>query len=144
MEKSLHLNRDKVFHRQRRRVWDNAMKTSLSDYAPQIEKFTDQLLVRLRAEEGRLLPLLDYMTYYSYDVMAQLAFGVSTGFIDGHSSDVAERVLHTLTSALDAFGYMYHMPWLMNALGVLTSLAGPMKEWNDWNNEQMKARIVVS
>jgi hypothetical protein len=26
MEKSLHLNRDKQFHRQRRRVWDNAFK----------------------------------------------------------------------------------------------------------------------
>jgi len=26
MEKSLHLNRDKQFHRQRRRIWDNAFK----------------------------------------------------------------------------------------------------------------------
>jgi hypothetical protein len=26
METSLHLNRDKVFHRQRRKIWDNAMK----------------------------------------------------------------------------------------------------------------------
>jgi hypothetical protein len=28
MEKSLHLNRDKQFHRQRRRIWDNAFKNS--------------------------------------------------------------------------------------------------------------------
>jgi hypothetical protein len=30
MEKSLHLNRDKQFHRQRRRIWDNAFKNSWS------------------------------------------------------------------------------------------------------------------
>ena len=143
MEKSLHLNRDKVFHRQRRRVWDNAMKTSLSDYAPKIERFTDQLLTRLRNEDGQLLPLLDYMTYYSYDVMAQLAFGQSTGFTEGRSSDVAESILNTLTSALDAFGFLYHMPWFMNALGILTSVTGPMKEWRDWNVDQMNARIAV-
>jgi hypothetical protein len=28
MEKSLHMTRDKQFHRQRRRVWDNAFKAS--------------------------------------------------------------------------------------------------------------------
>jgi hypothetical protein len=28
MEKSLHINRDKQFHRQRRRIWDNAFKAS--------------------------------------------------------------------------------------------------------------------
>jgi hypothetical protein len=38
MEKSMHLSRDKQFHRQRRRIWDNAFKTSkcdsFSDRAP--------------------------------------------------------------------------------------------------------------
>ena len=143
MEKSLHLNRDKVFHRQRRRIWDNAMKTSLSDFAPQIEKFTDQLLMRLRDEEGNSVPLLEYATYYAYDVMAALAFGQPMGFIKGESSDVAESILSTFTTSLDAMGFMYHMPWLMNALGVLTSVAGPMKQWKDWSVNQMKARMAV-
>jgi hypothetical protein len=31
MEKSMHLSRDKQFHRQRRRIWDNAVKTSKCD-----------------------------------------------------------------------------------------------------------------
>jgi cytochrome P450 len=143
MEKSLHLSRDKAFHRQRRKVWDNAMKASLSDYAPQVENFTDQLLTRLRAEEGRSIPLLEYATYYSYDVMAALAFGKPMGFIKGEQSDVAASILATFMNSVQALGFMYHMPWLMNTIGVLTSFAGPMKEWRDWSVSQMKARMQV-
>ena len=119
------------------------MKTSLSDYAPQIENFTEQLLTRLRNEEGLPVPLLEYTTYYSYDVMAALAFGEPMGFIKGEQSDVAASILSTFTNGVQAMGYMYHMPWLMNALGVLTSMAGPMKEWRDWSVRQMKARMAV-
>ncbi|EFQ89700.1 hypothetical protein PTT_13938 [Pyrenophora teres f. teres 0-1] len=143
MERSLHLNRDKAFHRQRRRVWDNAFKASLSDYAPQVEHFTDQLLTRLRNEEGQPIPLLEYTTYYSYDVMAALAFGKPMGFIKGEQSDVAASILATFTNSVQALGYMYHMPWLMNAIGVLTSIAGPMKEWRDWSVSQMRIRMKV-
>lgn len=144
METSLHLNRDKAFHRQRRKIWDNAMKTSLNAYAPRVEQFTDQLLMRLRGEEGKLIPLLEYTTYYSYDVMAALAFGKPMGFIKGHQSDVAASVLATFTNSVQAMGYMYHMPWLMNSLTVLTSVSGPMKEWRDWSVGQMKGRMAVS
>jgi hypothetical protein len=143
MEKSLHLSRDKAFHRQRRRVWDSAMKASITDAAPQVESFTDQLLTRLRNEEGQLIPLLEYTTYYSYDVMAALAFGKPMGFIKGEQSDVAASILATFTNSVQALGYMYHMPWLMNAIGVLTSFAGPMKEWRDWSVSQMRARMAV-
>jgi cytochrome P450 len=143
MEKSLHLNRDKAFHRQRRRVWDNAMKASSSEAAPQVEHFTDQLLTRLRNEEGQPVPLLEYTTYYSYDVMAALAFGKPMGFIKGEQSDVAASILATFTNSVQALGYMYLMPWLMNAIGVLTSFAGPMKEWRDWSVSQMRARMAV-
>ncbi|PSN69408.1 cytochrome P450 [Corynespora cassiicola Philippines] len=144
MEKSLHLNRDKAFHRQRRKVWDNAMKDSLSDYAPRIEEFTDQLLTRLREENGKSVQLLEYCTYYSYDVMAALAFGKPMGFVKGEQNDVAASILNTFTQGLTAMGLMYHMPWLMNALGILTSLAGPMKEWRDWSVKSMKERMELA
>ncbi|EUC47469.1 hypothetical protein COCMIDRAFT_24632 [Bipolaris oryzae ATCC 44560] len=143
MERSLHLNRDKAFHRQRRRVWDNAFKTSLSTYAPEVEHFTEQLLAKLRSEEGQPIPLSEYTSHYSYDVMAALAFGKSMGFIKGEQSDVAASILATFTNSVHALGYMYHMPWLMNTIGVLTSFAGPMKEWRDWSVSQMRARMKV-
>lgn len=144
MEKSLHLNRDRVWHRQRRKVWDNAMKTSLSGFAPHIGEACDQLLKRLQQAEGKPILLLETMTYFSYDVMSKLAFGQAMGFTTGESSEIADKILSTFTQGLSAMGIMYHMPWLMNALGVLTSLAGPLKDWTDWSVSQMKARMAVS
>ena len=143
MKRSLHLNRDKAFHRQRRRLWDNAFKTSLSTYAPEVEHFTNQLLAKLRSEEGQLIRLSEYTSHYSYDTMAALAFGKPMGFIKGEQSDVAASILATFTNSVQALGYMYHMPWLMNTIGVLTSFTGPMKEWRDWSVSQMRARMKV-
>lgn len=143
MEKSLHLNRDRPWHRQRRKIWDNAMKTSLSGFAPHIEETCDQLLERLRKAQGEPVLLLETMTYFSYDVMSALAFGKSMGFTTGNSNEAADSILNTFTEGLSAMGVMYHMPWLMNALGVLTSLAGPLKDWTDWSVSQMKMRMKV-
>jgi hypothetical protein len=89
------------------------------------------------------VPLLEYMTYYSYDVMAALAFGKPMGFIVGEQNDVAKSILNTMTGSLAIFGLLHHMPWLMNSLGVLTAFAGPMKEWTDWSVSHMKARMTV-
>jgi cytochrome P450 len=143
MEKSLHLNRDRPWHRQRRKIWDNAMKTSLHGFAPHVEETCDQLLERLRKAEEKPVLLLETMTYFSYDVMSALAFGESMGFTTGESSEVADSILNTFTQGLSAMGVMYHMPWLMNTLGVLTSLAGPLKDWTDWSVSQMEARMAV-
>ncbi|XP_014558733.1 hypothetical protein COCVIDRAFT_36033 [Bipolaris victoriae FI3] len=142
MEKSLHLNRDKVFHRQRRRVWDNGMKESLATFSPLVEEFTEKLLAQLHKQNGEPIELLRYCSYYSYDVMSKLAFGDSMGFVEGKQSEVAASILNTFNSSLSVMGLMYHMPWLMNTLGVVTSIAGPMKEWQDWSVSQMKQRIA--
>jgi hypothetical protein len=144
LDKSLNLNRDRVWHRQRRNIWDNAYKKSLPYATPQIEDVCDRLLDRLRKVAGKPLLLLEIMTYFSYDVMCALAFGKPPGYTAGESSADAEHILNTLTQGISAMGIMYHMPWLMNALAVLTSLAGPMKDWTDWSVSQVKARMAVS
>lgn len=144
MERSLHLNRDILWHRQRRKIWDNAMKTSISDFAPRIEEICDQLLGQLRHADGKPVLLLELMTCFSYDAMSALAFGKPMGFTTGESSEIADGILNTFTQGLNAMGVMYHMPWLMNALAVLTSLAGPLKDWTDWSVSQMQARMAVS
>ncbi|KAF1364852.1 cytochrome P450 [Lizonia empirigonia] len=143
MERSLHLNRDILWHRQRRKVWDNAMKTSISDFAPRIEEICDQLLGRLRHADGKPVLLLEMMAYFSYDAMSALAFGKPMGFTTGESSEITDGILNTFTQGLNAMDVMYHMPWLMNALGVLTSLAGPLKDWTDWSVSQMQARMAL-
>lgn len=130
MEKSLHLNRDKVFHRQRRRVWDNGMKEckfctqhrrcssltilALATFSPLVEEFTEKLLAQLHKQNGEPIELLRYCSYYSYDVMSKLAFGDSMGFVEGKQSEVAASILNTFNSSLSAMGLMYHMPWYVS------------------------------
>ncbi|KAF1960190.1 cytochrome P450 [Byssothecium circinans] len=143
LTKSLHLSRDKAFHRQRRKIWDNAMKDSLSDYAPRVEDFTSQLLTRLREADGEPVQLLNYCVYYAYDVMSALAFGKPMGLVNGGSNEYAESILHTMTDGLDAMGYVYHVPWFANAVGVLMHLGGPLKVWADWSQQQMEERMAA-
>lgn len=119
-------------------------RAALSDYAPTVEMFTGQLLTRLRNENGKSISLLPYMSFYSYDVMAKLAFGNSFGYIIGEQSDAADNLLNIMTNSLFAIGVFQHMPWLMNTLGVIFSFAGPMKTWTDWTVGQMRARMAVS
>ncbi|KAF2833080.1 cytochrome P450 [Ophiobolus disseminans] len=143
LETSLHLNRDKQFHRQRRRIWDNAFKATLSDYAVKIDEFTAQLLTRLRDQAGSPVPLLETMTFFSYDVMADLAFGKPFGFIKGEQSDVAASILKAMTGSLAAFGLLQHVSWFMNTLEKATFFLGPMKEWSNWSVSQMQKRMAV-
>jgi hypothetical protein len=143
LEKSLNLTRDKSWHRQRRKVWDIAMKASLSGYAPRVEEFTDQLLARFKAEQGKPVSLLEFMSHYSYDVSSDLAFGDPLGFTKGEESETAKWVLTVFEQAIDALGLMYHLPWLLKALGTINSIAGPVKVWTDWSIAKMDARIAV-
>jgi hypothetical protein len=108
-----------------------------------VEEFTSQLITRLREADGEPVPLLEYCVYYSYDVMAALAFGKPMGFVKGEFSEAAESILRTFTDGLDAMGLLYHIPWFMNAIGILTSLAGPLKQWADWSQQQMRERMAV-
>ena len=132
MEKSLRLNRDKVFHHQRHRVWDNGMKeckfctqqrrcypltiVALSTFSPLVEAFIDKLLAQLHKQNGEPTELLHYCSYYSYDVMSKLAFGESIGLLEGKQSEVEASILNTFNSSSSAMGLMYHGPYVPYAL----------------------------
>ncbi|KAF2737787.1 cytochrome P450 [Polyplosphaeria fusca] len=142
-ERSLHLNRDHIWHRQRRKVWDNGMKQSLSDYGPRVEEFTSELLDRIERTNGQSVTLNEFCIHYSYDVMSALVFGRSMGFNTGQSSDVANRIIQIIADSLHALGLMCHIPWLMKALGTLLSSAGPMALWEDWTRDQLAERRAL-
>ena len=132
MEKSLRLNRDKVFHHQRHRVWDNGMKeckfctqqrrcypltiVALSTFSPLVEAFIDKLLAQLHKQNGEPTEPLHYCSYYSYDVMSKLAFGESIGLLEGKQSEVEASILNTFNSSSSAMGLMYHGPYVPYAL----------------------------
>ncbi|KAL3465446.1 cytochrome P450 [Aspergillus heterothallicus] len=140
METSVNTTRDKEFHRQRRKVWDNAFKTSLADFAPQVEDLTSQLLVRISANLGKPILVNEICIHYSYDVMSALAFGEPMGYIKGESNSTAKSVLDNIQKGVDAIGLLLHVPWLMGTLTTLSWAIGPMREWNNYSAELVVKR----
>ncbi|OKL62991.1 hypothetical protein UA08_01789 [Talaromyces atroroseus] len=140
METSVNTTRDREFHKKRRKVWDNAFKKSLADYAPRIDEFTEQLLVRIARNVGRQIVLNDICIHYSYDVMSPLAFGDSMGFIKGDSDDIAKSVLDNIQKGVDAIGLLLHVPWLMGLLTTFSWAIGPMRQWNEYSGELVVLR----
>ncbi|BCS24988.1 cytochrome P450 [Aspergillus puulaauensis] len=135
METSVNTTRDREFHRKRRKVWDNAFKISLADYAPRVEEFTSQLLVRIGKNLGQPILVNEICIHYSYDVMSALAFGDPMGFIKGDSNDIAKSVLDNIQKGVDAIGLLLHVPWLMGMLTTFSWAIGPMREWNEYSEK---------
>jgi cytochrome P450 len=93
------------------------MKSTLTqappaDYGPSIEGFTDTLLTRIEKNEGKVVVLNDLCIHYSYDVMSALAFGDSTRFLEGKSTEVATKILNNTTEGIVAVGALLHVPWV--------------------------------
>jgi len=115
----------------------------LLNYSPQIELFTDALLRRIRFNLGKPINFNELAVHYSYDVMTQLAFGESGGFIDGTSSETANNVIDGLHTGLDTIGLLSHIPWMMTLLTTFSFLPGPMRVVNDWSDQALKRRKQV-
>ncbi|KAF2801643.1 putative benzoate 4-monooxygenase cytochrome P450 [Mytilinidion resinicola] len=143
MEDSVNTTRDKEFHRKRRKIWDNAMKTSLADYAPRIEDFTDKLIARIGRHADQAIVLNDLMIHYSYDVMSLLAYGKSMGFVEGKSTDVADSILKNIMDGVYAIGLLLHVPWLFTIVTTFAFAIGPLKQWNDWSRHEVDERREV-
>jgi cytochrome P450 len=141
-ELSLHVSRDKSFHRQRRKIWDMAFKHILSDYGPTIEDFTDTLLARVKQGEGSPIIINDLCIHYTYDVMSSLAFGDSTKFLERESTATATRVVNGIQIAFVAFGALVHVPWVLTILECI-SFASPLGEFSHWSAEQVEKRRNV-
>jgi cytochrome P450 len=113
--------------------------SALADYGPTIEDFTDSLLTRIDTLVGKATVVNDLCIHYSYDVMSSLAFGSSTGFIDGTSSDVATTILNNIKEGIVAVGLFLHVPWMLTIVETL-SFVGPMKLFKSWSSEKVAER----
>ena len=113
--------------------------SALADYGPTIEDFTESLLVRIDSLVGKATVVNDLCIHYSYDVMSSLAFGSSTGFIDGTSSDVATTILNNIKEGIVAVGLFLHVPWMLTIVETL-SFVGPMKLFKSWSSEKVAER----
>ena len=75
-------------------------------------KNSDTLLARIEKGDGKVVVLNDLCIYYTYDVTSALAFGVSTRFLEGQSTDVATKALNNIAEGIIAVGALLHVPWV--------------------------------
>ncbi|CAJ2511785.1 Uu.00g074100.m01.CDS01 [Anthostomella pinea] len=144
LEQTVHTTRDRRFHRQRRRVWDNGFKESLALFGPRIEGFTDSLLNRIEENTAQAVAINEICEHYSYDVMSALAFGKTTGFTEGKSTDTAKKVIVGIRKGVEGMSLLLHVPWILSMLKRCSRVPSPMKFFNDWSAEQVELRRRIA
>ncbi|OKL55488.1 hypothetical protein UA08_09188 [Talaromyces atroroseus] len=139
---SVHTTDDPIFHKERRKIWDFAMKESLVDYGPIVEEFTTVLHAQIDKSLGQPVSANALTKHYSYDVISTLGFGNSTRFLEGESTEVAKRVFGAIERGVVAIGLLLHVPYLLTVMETFT-YHGPMGGFNLWAAEEVQRRKKV-
>lgn len=93
-DKALNLERDKLTHDTRRKVWDRGFSAkgvcclivywirltgflALRDYEGRVRLYTDQLISQFNERSGQAINACQWFNFYSFDIMGDMAFGTS-------------------------------------------------------------------
>ncbi|KAI1338195.1 cytochrome P450 monooxygenase-like protein [Xylariaceae sp. FL0016] len=108
--------RDRSLHaRRRRHGWDEAFSMkALRAYDLRVVKYADQLVSQIHARSGDVVSATDWLHWYAFDVMGDLAFGRSFGGLEKGQSHIYIKTIHE-TSPLP-LGCLGTMPWLIQVM----------------------------
>ncbi|BCS22088.1 cytochrome P450 [Aspergillus puulaauensis] len=95
---SLHSTRDKVWHAQRRKVWDRGFTTTaLGHYHPRIREHCHDLVTQMSKRVGTPVNVSLWMTYFGFDVISDLTFGKSFDMLKyGTSAPILDLYIKSL------------------------------------------------
>ncbi|CCT74170.1 related to pisatin demethylase cytochrome P450 [Fusarium fujikuroi IMI 58289] len=135
---SLHMIRDHKEHSARRKTWDRALSSkSLRDYEPRVTKYTTQLLDRLNEMQGTTINASDWLNFYSFDVMGDLAFGKSFNMLrDG----VNHYFLSSLHGSMKMVGALAHISWVIPILKLIPAVNSEDRQFWAWISGQVEER----
>ncbi|CAA7267082.1 unnamed protein product [Cyclocybe aegerita] len=101
--------RDKQEHNRRRRPWTRAFSTpALKGYEIMVSKRSFQLMDALGAQKG-IVNLTQWVSFFAYDIMNDLAFGGGSEMIKEGDAD---GLWHLLEAGQRNALFMSHVPWL--------------------------------
>lgn len=111
--------RDRTEHdRRRRHGWDLAFTTkALRSYDSRVIKYADQFVAQMQRRAGQAINVTDWLEWYAFDVMGDLAFGRSFKALENGKSHIYIDTMHA-TSALP-LGCLGTMPWVVQAIATL-------------------------
>ncbi|KAJ6160293.1 hypothetical protein N7470_003689 [Penicillium chermesinum] len=125
---SLHTLRDKKAHDVRRRIWDRGFGAkglisgfpsgSLRDYEDRVFQYSKDLERQIKSRSDQVINATEWFHFYSFDVMADIAFGKSFEMIQTGKPHFAFDLLR---EGMRPLGVLGPVPW---AFCVLTSIPG--------------------
>ncbi|BCR94858.1 cytochrome P450 [Aspergillus luchuensis] len=136
---SLHAHRNREAHDQRRRVWSPGFSDkSLRAYEKRIQVYREKLIKLLTsAGDGQAINISNYLTWYSYDVMGDLAFGKTFGMLDASANHWAIQILNDMLKPLE-----YSVPiWALRLLGSIPGMNKDALRYEEFSHQRLKTRM---
>lgn len=135
---SLHMVRDPVRHRNRRRAWDRgfAIKT-LATYQQRVKEKSDLLTKQIQDRAGQPIDITKWAMFYSFDVIGEVAFGKDFGNLVTGTEHSALRPIH---EHIKVFAVLGHLPWLMNIMTSIPSASSVYTEIFSFCENEIRAK----
>lgn len=114
---------------------------ALRNYEGRITKYADQLDQKIAEANGQPVNVYNAVSYYTSDMMSDLAFGKAFGNLQSQSF---HHSVQGVRDFMSVFGTLTPVPWFVR-LG-----SGILRQFNGWKRffkltaDQMNARIMVS
>uniref|UniRef100_A0A0C4DIE3 Cytochrome P450 n=1 Tax=Fusarium oxysporum (strain Fo5176) TaxID=660025 RepID=A0A0C4DIE3_FUSOF len=107
------------------------VRLALRDYEPRVTKYTTQLLDRLNEMQGTTINASNWLNFYSFDVMGDLAFGKSFNMLrDG----VNHYFLSSLHDSMKMVGALAHISWIIPILKLIPAPPEPLWDLLDYSD----------
>ncbi len=135
----MHTSRHQAIHDQRRRIWSPAFSDkALRGYEDRVKQYQDQLMDCIDSFDEASINITKWFNLFSFDVMADLAFGSSFDMLRNSEDHWAIKLLKRGMIPLG-----WTLPtWLFR---VLIAIPGATKDWWRFNgfccqtlNDRMK------
>ncbi|KIM73430.1 hypothetical protein PILCRDRAFT_829164 [Piloderma croceum F 1598] len=107
--------RDPFEHKRRRKTWDRGFGTAaIRNYEEIVVKKARELLEQFEKRAGHEIDLSMWMSYFSYDFMSDMAFGINFDMMrTGYDSTGVRKAVE---GELILTAIMAHIPWLFTYL----------------------------
>ncbi|KAL4954336.1 cytochrome P450 [Aspergillus filifer] len=134
----LQTTRDKVWHAQRRRVWDRGFATkAIGQYMPRIRENCENLISQLKKRAGTPVNASLWMSYFGFDVMGDLTFRKSFNMLkEGANAPILDRYVKS-------FGVGRCAPWIFLLLNNLPIISRTRQGFIDWSIAQVRERRAL-
>jgi hypothetical protein len=138
IEGFLHTTPAKQVHKERRKMWDQALNgKSLRDYEPRLNRHAYSLVSKLQEHEHEpSVRISNWVNFYSFDVMGDIGYSHKFDMLEKGKQDNLIKTLHKEMAPLSVFS---HIPW---ALSLLMRFGGArdVLDFSAWSADILRQR----